>query len=316
MRYDTGDHLVVRLGDKNKMILVTGKKIGIAPDASPDDNETIGFSKLDILANIGEAPEPGTTLFGTTYRPRHGLPVVDGWPKLVLFGNHELSKKIIKAVKRIDKVVEKNRFGEVLNRCPEIHFIQLPIAKKTHTFRSKFQKEAWNDQIIIFVDDNMIVEDIEQNLLRAISESVYTHLLDIRRTIKWLLLFKKLRNVKRLKQDEMRHLYDALVEQKDCTDAKLVLSDELAELSDSAYKMIARENAISLRDLEKLISEPERLEEMWPAELTFSLGRPDIDKAALRSVQNLFSHSMTLHLTGTDVGKSLKKALKNTLKEL
>lgn len=315
MKYDIGDHLVVRLGDKNKMILVTGKKIGLAPDASDEEAETIGFSRHDILANIGAEPAPGTTLFGTTYRPRRGLPVVDGMPKLVLFGQADLSKKIVKACKRILKVVEKNKFQESLQRCPEIHFVQLPEAKKTHTFKSKFQKEAWADQIIIYVDDNQIEEDIQHNLLRALGDSVFAHQIEISRHIKWLILFAKLRNVKRLSNGNMETLYDALIEQKDCTDAKLILSDELAEISDNAYKMVAKENAVSLRDLEKLVSEPEKLRDMWPTELKFTQGRPDIDKAALRSAQTLFSYSLTQYLTGTDVGKSLTKALKNTLKE-
>lgn len=315
MNYDTGDHLVVRLGDKNKLILVTGKKIGLAPEASDEEAETIGFSKHDIIANIGPNPTPGVALLGTIYRPRKGLPMVDGMPKLVLFGDHELSKNIVKAAKRVRKVIEKNKFTESIQRCPEIHFMQVPEAKKSHTFRSKFQKEEWADQIVIFVDDNQIVEDIEQNLLRAIGDSVFQHQINISRHIKWLILFSKLRNVKRLNSADMNTLYNALIEQKDCSDAKIVLSDELAELSDSAYKMVAKENAISMRDLEKLVSEPDRLMDMWPSELKFTQGRPDIDKAALRSAQTLFSYSLTQHLTGTEVGKSLRKALKNTLKE-
>lgn len=314
MNYEENDHLIIRSGNKNMLIRATGKKVGLQPEYG-GDAESIPFSKHDVIANIGPDPEPGMSLLGCVFKPRRTLPVVDGWPKLVLYGSDELIKRITKAVKRTQKRVEANKFEEVLRRCTQVSFMQQQT-KKSHVFRSKFQKEQWQDQITVFVDENMIVEDIEHNLLRAITESVHLHQTDLKRKIKWIVTFNKLRNIKKLSKDQLDGMLEDLINQGDCTDVKNVLPEELLPISDIIFRQIARTHSISLRELEALISEPETLRDMWPSELQIAEGRPDIDKSVLKSVTTLFSWAVTQHLLGTEVGKTLRKAVKNTLKEI
>lgn len=312
--YSENDHLIIAYGSKNILIQVTGKKIGLQPELGIDA-ETVQFTKHDVVANIGTEPEPGLSLLGCTFMPRHALPVFERCPTLVLFGHPDLSKRCTKAFKRLLKTAEKYNMTEALNRCTQISFVQ-QTTKKTHKFSSKFLKDIWQDQISVFVDEKMVVEDIENNLLRALTESVHFHLLGMKRRVKWLVLFNKLRSIKKLTSDQLQTILEDFIEQGDAKDVKNVMHEDIVPVADMVFKQIARANAISVRELEQLTSEPETLREIWPAEIQIAEGRPDLDRSILRSVTTLFSYAVTSHLTGVDVGKTLTKAVKNTLKDL
>lgn len=320
MKHHEKDYLVVRQGNKNHLVLATGKTVGImANTLSLPESQTIKFSPSagDVLCVLGPDPEPGISVCGVTVRPYVAMPVIGGLPRIVLYGREsEVAKACMKGLKKFPKVIEKYKLHEAMRRCKTINFIQ-QSGSKTHAFRSKFKKDEWHDEISVFVDRDCVSVDVYNRLMLALGESVWTHLLSSKRKVRWMMLFKKLRNVQRITQTHLEGLLEDFQRAGDAKDVKNVVSEDLLPFVDLIFRTIARQNAISVRELELIAStDSAAVAELWPGEIQIAEGRPDLDKAVMKNPTTLFAHVFARHVDGIDVGKTLRKAIKNSLKEI
>lgn len=319
MKYNENDYIVVRVGNKNQLVLATGKTVGILVSTlDKDEAETIKFSpSVDVLCVLGPDPEPGASVFGVTVRPYHALPAISSMPKMSLYGRPEEVRKLCRGgIKKMIKTVDKYKLNEAVRRMRVINFIQQE-GSKTHTFRSKFKKEEWQDELSVFVTPDLISEDVYTRLMYALGESVWTHLLTSKRKVRWILLFNKLRNVRRLDKESLSALLEDFLQSGDAKDVKNVVSDDLLPFVDLAFRSISRQRSISVRELELIAQQDSvAVASLWPGEIEIAEGRPDLEKAAMKSAQSLFAHTFTRHIMGVEVGKTLRKAIKNSLKEI
>lgn len=320
MKHSERDYVVVRQGNKNHLVLATGKTVGLLANTlgSPEP-ETIKFSPKagDVLAVLGPDPEPGMSVCGVTVRPYASMPVYGGLPRLALYGREaEVAKACRMAVKKLPKVIEKYGLNEAVRRCKQINFVQ-QSGSKTHTFRSKFKKDEWQDEITIFVDRDCVSVDVYNKLIIALGESVWTHLLGSKRKVKWMMLFKKLRNVQKITQTHLEGLLEDFQRAGDAKDVKNVVSEDLLPFVDMIFRTIARQNSISVRELELIAAnDSAAVADLWPGEIQIAEGRPDLDKAIMKNPTTLFANVFARHLDGIDTGKTLRKAIKNSLKEI
>lgn len=319
MKHRANDYIVVRQGNKNVLALATGKTVGLVANTMHlPEPETIKFSpSVDLLCVLGKDPEPGSTVFGVTVRPYVGMPVITGIPSMHLYGRaEEVRKPCVKAVKRLPKLISKLQINEAMRRCVAINFVQ-QSGSKSHTFRTKFKKDEWHDEITIFVDRDCVVQDVYTKLLLAIGESVWTHLVSSKRKVRWLMLFDKLRNVQRYNHTTLTGLLEDFQQAGDARDVKNVVSEDLLPNIDTIFRIIARQRAVTVKDLELIAAQDSKaVEKLWPEEIQLAEGRPDLDKAVMKNVVTLFSHIFAKHVEGVDVGKTLRKAIKNSLKEV
>lgn len=320
MKHSPNDYLVVRQGNKNHLVLATGKTVGLlANTLGTPDPESIKFSPKagDVLAVLGKDPEPGTSAFGVTVRPYVSMQTIGGLPKLALYGREaEVSTACRKGLKKLPKVVDKYHLQEALSRCKQISFVQ-QSGSKTHSFRTKFKKDEWSDEITVFVDRDCVSVDVYNRLMLALGESVWTHLISSKRKVRWMMLFKKLRNVQKITQTHLEGLLEDFQRAGDAKDVKNVVSEDLLPFVDLIFRTIARQNAISVRELELIAAnDSAAVAELWPGELQIAEGRPDLDKAVMKNPTTLFSHVFAKHIEGIDMGKTLRKAIKNSLKEI
>ncbi|AQT28685.1 putative peptidase [Erwinia phage vB_EamM_Yoloswag] len=319
MKHKENDYLVVRSGNKNVLVLATGKTVGILANTMHlPEVETIKFSpSVDLLCVLGADPEPGASAFGVTVRPYHSLPDISPLPKMHLYGRpDEIRKSARIGVKRLPKIIDKYRLHEALRRLGAINFVQ-QSGSKTHSFKSKFRKEEWQDEITIFLDSTAVGEDVYNRLLYALGESVWTHLLTSKRKVRWLMTFNKLRNVHRLDKATLATLLEDFLNAGDAKDVKNVVSEDLLPFVDLVFRSIARQRSISVRELELIAQQDSAaVAELWPGEIEVAEGRPDLEKAAMKNAQSLFAYTFARHVTGIDVGKTLRKAIKNSLKEI
>lgn len=320
MKHSERDYVVVRQGNKNHLVLATGKTVGLLANTlgSPEP-ETIKFSPKagDVLAVLGPDPEPGMSVCGVTVRPYASMPVYGGLPRLALYGREaEVAKACRIAVKKLPKIIEKYNLQEAVRRCKQINFIQ-QSGSKTHSFRSKFRKDEWHDEINVFVDRDCVSVDVYNKLMIALGESVWTHMLSSKRKVKWMLLFKKLRNVQRLNLSTLTGLLEDFQRAGDAKDVKNVVSEDLLPFVDMIFRTIARQNSISVRELEMIAAtDSAAVAELWPGEMQIAEGRPDLDKAIMKNPTTLFANVFARHIDGIDTGKTLRKAIKNSLKEI
>ena len=320
MKHSERDYLVVRQGNKNILVLATGKTVGlVANSLSSSEPETIKFSPKagDVLCVLGPDPEPGISAFGVTVRPYAQMPVYGGLPRMSLYGREtDVAKACRLGVKKLPKVIEKYGLHEVMRRCKTINFVQ-QSGSKTHAFRSKFRKDEWHDEISVFVDRDCVSVDVYNRLMLALGEAVWTHLISSKRKVKWMLLFKKLRNVQRLTQTTLTSLLEDFQRAGDAKDVKNVVSEDLLPFVDLIFRTIARQNQISVRELELIAAnDSAAVAELWPGEMQIAEGRPDLDKAVMKNPTTLFANIFARHIDGIDVGKTLRKAIKNSLKEI
>lgn len=320
MKHRAGEYIVVRSGDKNLLVLATGKSVGyIASTLSTTDPTTIKFSpKFDIMAILGKDPEPGQKVFGVSISPYVEMKQVVDMPKMNLFGRDDQVGKAIRiAVKKFMPYISKYSLQECIRRCKTINFVQLSGGNKTHDFKSKFAKEEWNDTITIYVTKDCVSQDIINRLLLALGDSVYQHLIVSRRKVKWILLLQKLRNIQKLDQVTLVGFLDDFIRAGDAKDVKGLVSEDLLPFTDLILRSIARQRQVSVKELELLAqNDAEAIVKFWPNELEVSEGRPDIDKSAMKSSKALFGYSLARFVQGTDLGKTLNKAMRNALKEL
>ena len=319
MKHKENDYLVVRSGNKNVLVLATGKTVGIlANTLHLGEVETIKFSpSVDVLCVLGQDPEPGASAFGVTVRPYHSLPDISTLPKMHLYGRpDEVRKAARTGVKKLIKIVQKYKLAEAVRRMKAINFVQ-QSGSKTHSFRSRFRKEEWHDELTVFLDSSSVGEDVYNRLLSGLGESVWTHLLTSKRKVRWLVLFNKLRNVHRLDKQVLAGLLEDFLQTGDAKDVKNIVSEDLLPFVDLVFRSIARQRSISVRELE-LMAEQDgtTVADLWPGEIEVAEGRPDIEKAAMKNAQSLFAYTFARHVSGIDVGKTLRKAIKNSLKEV
>lgn len=319
MKHKENDYLVVRSGNKNVLVLATGKTVGIiANTLNRSEVETIKFSpSVDVLCVLGADPEPGASVFGVTVRPYHSLPDVGGLPKMHLYGRPEEVRKAARiGLKKIPKIVGKYNLHEAIRRMTAMNFVQ-QSGSKTHAFRSKFKKEEWQDELTVYLDSTSVGEDVYNRLLYGLGESVWTHLLSSKRKVRWLILFNKLRNVHRLDKATLGTLLEDFIQAGDAKDVKNVVSEDLLPFVDLVFRSIARQRSISVRELELIAQQDSTsVADLWPGEIEVAEGRPDIEKAAMKNAQSLFAYTFARHVSGIDVGKTLRKAIKNSLKEV
>jgi 5S rRNA maturation endonuclease (ribonuclease M5) len=245
------------------------------------------------------------------------MPTISGLPRFNLYGREaEVRKCCVKGLKRLPKLIEKHKLHEAIRRCATINFIQ-QTGSKTHSFRSKFKKDEWQDEISIFVDRDSMGQDVYNRLLIAIGESVWTHLLSSKRKVRWMMLFNKLRNVHKLDKKVLTDLMEDFQRAGDAKDVKNVVSEDLLPFVDLIFRTIARQNSISVRELELIAAQDSAaVAELWPGEIQVAEGRPDLDKAVMKNPTTLFANVFAKHVDGIDVGKTLRKAMKNSLKEV
>ncbi|QYW05229.1 hypothetical protein pEaSNUABM21_00215 [Erwinia phage pEa_SNUABM_21] len=320
MKHSEQDYLVVRQGNKNHLVLATGKTVGLlAATLGTPDPESIKFSPKagDVLAVLGKDPEPGMSVCGVTVRPYASLAVMSGLPSLALYGREtDCAKACRKGVKRLPKVIEKYKLHEALRRCKRINFVQ-QSGSKTHSFRSKFKKDEWHDELTVFVSRESVSVDVYNRLLIALGESVWTHLISSKRKVRWMVLFNKLRNVHKIDKKVLTDLMEDFQRAGDAKDVKNVVSEDLLPFVDLIFRTIARQNSISVRELELIaVNDSSAVAELWPGEMQIAEGRPDLDKAIMKNPTTLFAHVFAKHVDGIDVGKTLRKAIKNSLKEI
>lgn len=319
MKHKENDYLVIRSGNKNVLVLATGKTVGIlASTLHLSEVETIKFSpSVDVLCVLGADPEPGASAFGVTVRPYHSLPDISSLPKMHLYGRPEEVRKAARiGLKKIPKIVNKYGLHEAIRRMTALNFVQ-QSGSKTHAFRSRFKKEEWQDELTVYLDSSSVGEDVYNRLLYGLGESVWTHLLSSKRKVRWLVLFNKLRNVHRLEKDVLATLLEDFIQAGDAKDVKNVVSEDLLPFVDLVFRSIARQRSISVRELELMAQQDSTtVADLWPGEIEVAEGRPDIEKAAMKSASSLFAYTFARHVSGIDVGKTLRKAIKNSLKEV
>lgn len=319
MKHKENDYLVVRSGNKNVLVVATGKTVGIlANTLHLSEVETIKFSpSVDVLCVLGADPEPGASVFGVTVRPYHSLPDISSLPKMHLYGRPEEVRKAARiGLKKMPKIVTKYNLHEAVRRMTAINFVQ-QSGSKTHAFRSRFKKEEWQDELTVFLDSSSVGEDVYNRLMYGLGESVWTHLLSSKRKVRWLVLFNKLRNVHRLEKDTLATLLEDFLRAGDAKDVKNVVSEDLLPFVDLVFRSIARQRSISVRELELMAQQDSTsVADLWPGEIEVAEGRPDIEKAAMKNAQSLFAYTFARHVSGIDVGKTLRKAIKNSLKEV
>lgn len=320
MKHSENDYLVVRQGNKNHLVLATGNTVGLlANTMGTPDPETIKFSPKagDVLCVLGPDPEPGMSVCGVTVRPYASMPVYGGLPRLSLFGREaEVAKACRMGVKKLPKVIEKYHLAEAVRRCKQINFVQ-QSGSKTHAFRSKFRKDEWHDEMTVFVDRDVLSVDVYNRLMIALGESVWTHLLSSKRKVRWMMLFNKLRNVHKIDKKTLNDLMEDFQRAGDAKDVKNVVSEELLPFVDLIFRTIARQSSMSVRELELIAAnDSQAVAELWPGEIQVAEGRPDLDKAIMKNPTTLFANVFAKHIDGVDVGKTLRKAIKNSLKEI
>jgi len=319
MKHNENDYLVVRSGNKNVLVLATGKTVGIlANTMHKSEVETIKFSpSVDVLCVLGADPEPGASAFGVTVRPYHSLPDISTLPKMHLYGRPDEVRKAARVgLKRLPKIVDKYNLHEAIRRMTAINFVQQG-GSKTHTFRSRFKKEEWQDELTVYLDSTHVGEDVYNRLLYGIGESIWTHLLSSKRKVRWLVLFNKLRNVHRLDKEVLAGLLEDFLHAGDAKDVKNVVSEDLLPFVDLIFRSIARQRSISVRELELMAQQDgTSVADLWPGEIEVAEGRPDLEKAAMKNAPSLFAYTFARHVSGVDVGKTLRKAIKNSLKEV
>lgn len=319
MKHRTGEYLVVRSGNKNVLVLATGKSVGyLVSSLATADPTIIKFSaKYDILAILGKDPEPGQKVFGVNVTPHVGLKQIAGMPALNLYGREEQVGKAIRiACKKFPDFIDKYGVSEALRRCKQINFNQVSGGSKTHDFKTKFQKEEWNDTFNICVTKDSLSQNVTNNMLLALGESVYQHLVPTKRKIKWILLLNKLRNVQKLDQETLIGFLDDFIKTGDAKDVKNLVSEELLPFTDIILRSIARQRLMTVKELELIAqNDSEQIVKFWPAELEVSDARPDIEKSAMKSARALFAYSFCRFVQGVDLGKTLNKQVRLTVKE-
>lgn len=314
MKFKDDDFLIVRTGDKNLLVRALGKTL-VQLNNPQEENIKID-PKEDVVCVLGPNPQSGSSAFGVKIEPYRATIAISNFPECPVYGSVKAKKKVSKAIMKFMKLIKKYNLYEPVRNVKTIKAIEVQKLKPA-TYKSKFKGDHWQDQITIYFNKEQKSDEIVEQLMFAFAQSAYQHLLSKKRKAKWISCHAKLRNMKRLTKKDLASVLEEFLTCGDARDTKNTLSDEILPFADIIFRTIARTRSVSIQDLELLAEQqPEVLADFWPSEIEIAEGRPDLDKAVLRSPQILFATAFTKNHYKIDLGKTISKNLRLSLKEM
>lgn len=314
MKFKEDDFLIVRSGDKNILVRALGKTL-VQLNNAQDENIKID-PKEDVVCVLGPNPQSGTSAFGVRIEPYRDTIAISNFPECPVYGSLKARKKVAKAIMKFAKLVKKYNLYEPLRNVKQFKAIEVQKPKPS-TYKAKFKGDHWQDQVTIYFTREQKSDEILEQLLYAFSLSAFQHLLSKKRKAKWISCHSKLRNMKRLSKEDLASVLEEFLSCGDARDTKNTLSEDILPFADIIFRTVARTRSVSVQDLELLAEQqPEVLADFWPSEIEIAEGRPDLDKAILRSPQILFATALTKHHYNVDLGKTISKNLRLSLKEI
>ena len=316
--FKRNDWLVVANGTKRLLGQAVGKTL---LDVGTDEEHR--FKPEEVLANIGQQPPAGESVFGKktdTVFSQHTLSGLRAKPLPVFF--HVDVKPatkidvILDAFTAISKAARKHKLSINTDYLAEIH-VRKP-AKVIAGYKVVRSTEQPLNHLLISADDTYAPN--------AFAQSIGLHLwhsaVPPRLKAQWLKLLHKLRRVQNCTSADLESLLTAYQEAEE-TDIRslhnLVSDDNAQKVVATVIKHFRQNHNMSAQEVDMLCAEDKDLVgQLWPEWTSFTEQRPEFPDTALKSAPALFAHAMQILLTSGEkaIPKSLAKPVAYSLKML
>ena len=305
--FKRNDWLVVASGNKRLLGQAVGKTL---LDVGTDEEHR--FKPEEVLANIGQQPPAGESVFGKktdTVFSTHKLAGLDAKPIPVFFHiDVKPSTKIdamIDTFASISKAARKQQLAINSSFIAEIH-VRKP-SKTIAGYKVVRTSEEPRNHLLISADDTYAPSAFAQ----ALGLHLWHTTMPPRLKAQWLKLLHKLRRVQNCTSADLESLLTAYQEAKEIDIKSLhnLVADENAQkVIATVIKHFRQNHNMSAPEVDMLCAEDKDLVgHLWPEWTSFTEQRPEFPDTALKSAPALFAHAMQIMLTSG--AKALPKSL-------
>lgn len=307
--FKRNDWLVVANGTKRLLGQAVGKTL---LDVGTDEEHR--FKPEEVLANIGQQPPAGESVFGKktdTVFSTHKLSGLAAKPIPVYFHvDVKPSTKIeamIETFARISKAAGRQKLAINSDFIAEIHVRKPAKAIAGYkTVRAGAGEQPCN-HLLISADDTYAPSAFAQ----ALGLHLWHTTMPPRLKAQWLKLLHKLRRVQYCTSADLESLLTSYQEAKE-TDIRslhnLVSDDNAQKVVATVIKHFRQNHNMSAQEVDMLCAEDKDLVgQLWPEWTSFTEQRPEFPDTALKSAPALFAHAVQILLTSGE--KSLPKSL-------
>lgn len=312
------DYIVVKVGNKHKLCFAHNPKRNTAyleETMQSDEPQTIEYDAFTLIANLGQKPAPGKA-YGVTVEPYFG----DGSSEIgQLFFYRELDDEEKKAVRIGCKKAAKLMIDSGLSGILPIGRIEIrpPQGKWAGKYVISFKSGEAEDKILLHPK---ILNDQLHNVYifaHELGHAVWYRMVPERMRSEWLLLFNEHTKVERAKKQEMEDQFHALAaSQLSVREYMRDIEEEELAMFREALAYLKKHHKMTPEDVNVLLNNNSKaLGKIWPSSAAISNSEPLVSEYAMTCVQELFAEAFAYHMTGRDIGKTVKKLLERTLKE-
>lgn len=315
--FKRNDWLVVASGTKRLLGQAVGKTL---LDIGTDEEHR--FTPEEVLANIGQKPPAGESVFGKkidTVFSTHELKTLRPIPIPVLFHvDVKPATKIDAMLDAFNKIARNARKLSLSINVGDIAVVHVRKPSKTLAGYKTVRGETPQNQLLISADDVYSANAFAQ----ALGLHLWHTTVPPRLKAQWLKLLHKLRRVQNCTSSDLEALLTAYQNAQE-TDIRslhnLVSDDNAQKIVATVIRHFRQNHNMSPQEVDMLCAEDKDLVgELWPEWTSFTEQRPEFPDTALKSAPALFAHAMQIVLTSGEktLPKSLQKPTAYSIKLL
>ncbi len=326
MKIQSKDYVLVALegGKKSALVRVIEaddpkRMRGVVDQSHIDEidikgaGDPVTFRRSDVMANLGQRPKFGTA-YGSKVEVLRSKASHDWFGTIRVFAsvldNEDLKAEFKKHLKSAEHLIRKNR----LPQLPIIFDIRHTSGKYAGYYKYRRGKL---DLLTIRLSET----DIHKDYIHYVVTHEYAHGIWFRHvpaTVKkkWIDLYHKATEIKKVKKDELERLCSDLVAAESLAAFKKEIDPEDRKLLAACFKQIKASHQLDVNHIQLLIGLEEDISDIWPTYV--ELGNPELilSDYARKSPEELFAEAVSFWLTGKKLPKQIQNAVDRTMTRL
>lgn len=327
-KFESGEYVIASAGDsgKNFLFKVSGVDQGIVVGTLEKDShvralrKTVEVPKKDIIVNLGRDPKPGKAYDCDLTALYKGRKTHDQWGTLFWFykPNPEVGERIVKSFDKCARILKQQRLDFTIQPESSIWEIQKYKDEKYCGMYKHSRDPQKNPHRFIFRPEMVEPKDYAWVILHEHAhhlEREFMHSKSLRG--QWVQLYNSTILVEDIDKKVCKDLLEQFLTQEALpSDFKGQLDEESALALKWILKHIKQQHKLSIKELDVLFDAgfKDDIREVWPVSgVSMNDLQPLVTDYATKSWRELWSESVSLHLTGVQLPKSVVNLVEKSL---
>lgn len=327
-KFESGEYVIASAGDsgKNFLFKVSGVDQGIIVGTLEKDShvralrKTVEVPKKDIIVNLGRDPKPGKAYDCDLTALYKGRKTHDVFGTLYWFykPETEVGDRIVKSFDKCARILKQQRLDFTIQPESSIWEIQKYKDEKYCGMYKRSRDPEKNPHRFLFRPEMVEPKDYAWVILHEHSHHIereFLHSKSLRG--QWVQLYNSTILVEDIDKKVCKELLDQFLGQEELpSDFKSQLDEENALALKWILKHIKQQHKLSIKELDVLFEAgfKDDIRDVWPVSgVSMNDLQPLVTEYATKNFRELFAESVSLHLTGVQLPKSVVSLVEKSL---